>query len=156
MAVSFCFWSHWEAIQRLPRPVASTRLCRQQHLIFSIWSSATEVPGSVLKFCDTMHEADGLICSSPMYNGTVSGSFKNALDWLHLLAIALPFFLTDKIVGLISTAGCVQGSQAVNTMEFVVRALEHFSYWCIGESCSLCGHSIKEWPHIADFATPQY
>jgi hypothetical protein len=29
--------------------------------------------------------------------------------------------LTDKVVGLISTAGGVQGLQAVNTMEFVVR-----------------------------------
>ncbi len=31
--------------------------------------------------------------------------------------------LTNKIVGLISTAGGLQGLQAVNTMEFVVRAL---------------------------------
>ncbi len=30
---------------------------------------------------------------------------------------------TDKIVGLISTARGVQGLQAVNTMEFIVRAL---------------------------------
>jgi FMN reductase len=34
-----------------------------------------------------------------------------------------PPFLTDKVIGLISTAGGVQGLQAVNTMEFVVRAL---------------------------------
>jgi FMN reductase len=58
-----------------------------------------------------------------MYNGTISGSFKNALDWLKLLDDRNPPYLTDKVVGLISTAGGVQGLQAVNTMEFVVRAL---------------------------------
>jgi len=34
-----------------------------------------------------------------------------------------PPYLTDKVVGLISTAGGTHGLQAVNTMEFVVRAL---------------------------------
>ena len=58
-----------------------------------------------------------------MYHGTVSGAFKNALDWLDLLRDEDPPFLTDKVVGLISTAGGVQGLQAINTMEFVVRAL---------------------------------
>jgi FMN reductase len=58
-----------------------------------------------------------------MYHGTISGSFKNVLDWLDLLARRDPPYLTDKIVGLISTAAGVQGLQAVNTLEFVVRAL---------------------------------
>ena len=58
-----------------------------------------------------------------MYNGTISGSFKNALDWLHMLGDWDPPYLTDSVVGLISTAGGTQGLQAVNTMEFVVRAL---------------------------------
>jgi NADPH-dependent FMN reductase len=53
----------------------------------------------------------------------VSGSFKNALDWLQLLSDRNPPYLTDKVVGLISTAGGTHGLQAVNTMEFVVRAL---------------------------------
>ena len=47
-----------------------------------------------------------------MYNGTISGSFKNALDWLKLLADRKPPYLTDKVVGLISTAGGMQGLQA--------------------------------------------
>ena len=45
-----------------------------------------------------------------------SGSFKNALDWLKLLGDRNPPYLTDKVVGLISTAGGMQGLQAVNTM----------------------------------------
>jgi FMN reductase len=40
-----------------------------------------------------------------------------------LLGDRKPPYLTDKVVGLISTAGGVQGLQAVNTMEFAVRAL---------------------------------
>ena len=80
-------------------------------------------PESVTRLCNLVGEADGLVWSSPLYHGTISGAFKNALDWLQLLADNKPAYLTDKVVGLISTAGGVQGLQAVNTMEFVVRAL---------------------------------
>jgi FMN reductase len=78
---------------------------------------------AVLDFVDAVDRADGLILASPMYHGTISGAFKNALDWLELLSKAEPAYLTDKPVGLIATAGGVQGLQAVNTMEYVVRAL---------------------------------
>ena len=76
-----------------------------------------------MTFADAVHDADGLLLSSPMYHGTISGSFKNALDWLEVLGRREPPYLTDKVVGLISTASGVQGLQAVNTLEFVVRAL---------------------------------
>jgi len=75
------------------------------------------------RMCDAVYAAPGLIWASPHYHGTVSGSFKNALDWLQLLADRDPPFLTDKVIGLISTAGGVQGLQTINTMEYVVRAL---------------------------------
>ena len=42
---------------------------------------------------------------------------------MQILSTREPPYLTNKVVGLISTAGGVQGLQAVNTMEFVVRAL---------------------------------
>jgi len=58
-----------------------------------------------------------------MYQGTISGAFKNALDWLHVLGRREPPFLHDKVIGLISAAGGTQGLQAINTMEFAVRAL---------------------------------
>ena len=50
-------------------------------------------------------------------------SSKNALDWLQPLSQRDPPHLTDKVIGLINTAGGTQGLQAVNTMEFIVRAL---------------------------------
>ena len=82
-----------------------------------------ELPTDAVELCRAVSEADGLIWSSPLYHGTISGSFKNALDWLELLSDYTPKYLTGKVVGLISTAGGVQGLQAINTMEYVVRAL---------------------------------
>jgi len=84
---------------------------------------AVDVSDSVRQLCDAVGNANGLLWSSPLYHGTISGSFKNALDWLQLLSDRKPAYLTDKVVGLISTAGGTQGLQAVNTMEFVVRSL---------------------------------
>lgn len=80
-------------------------------------------PSQASVFADAVYEADGLLLSSPMYHGTISGSFKNALDWLELLGGREPPYLSNKIVGLISIAAGVQGLQAVNTLEFVVRSL---------------------------------
>ncbi|MEA2553166.1 MAG: reductase [Fimbriimonadaceae bacterium] len=80
-------------------------------------------PKAVLEFVDKVHAANGMIWSSPLYHGTISGSFKNALDWFQLLADREPAYLTDKVIGLVSAAGGTHGLQAVNTMEFVVRAL---------------------------------
>jgi FMN reductase len=84
---------------------------------------ADPTPAAARELCDVVFTAQGMLWSSPLYHGTVSGSFKNALDWLQLLSDRNPPYLTDKVVGLISTAGGTHGLQAVNTMEFVVRAL---------------------------------
>jgi FMN reductase len=82
-----------------------------------------DVPEPAGQLCDLVFQAAGLLWSSPLYHGTISGAFKNAVDWLQLLSNRTPPYLTDKVVGLISAAGGVQGLQAVNTMEFIVRAL---------------------------------
>jgi FMN reductase len=85
--------------------------------------AAGPAPTAALELCDAVAAAQGMLWSSPLYHGTISGAFKNALDWLQLLSDRNPPYLTDKVVGLISTAGGTHGLQAVNTMEFVVRAL---------------------------------
>ena len=56
-----------------------------------------------------------------------SGSFKNALDWLILLGERDPPYLTNKPVGLVATAGGVHGLQAINSLDFIVRALRGWS-----------------------------
>ena len=85
--------------------------------------SSDDVPESVTRLVETVYAADGMIWSSPLYHGSISGSFKNALDWLILLNKREPSYLTDKVIGLISVAGGTQGLQAINTMEFIIRAL---------------------------------
>jgi FMN reductase len=82
---------------------------------------AEELPESTTRMVGSLESADGLLWSSPLYQGTVSGAFKNALDWLHLPSGSV--YLTDKVIGLISAAGGAQGLQAINTMEFSVRSL---------------------------------
>jgi FMN reductase len=86
-------------------------------------SGLPELPEAVQRLNDIVYAADGLLWSSPLYHGTVSGAFKNALDWLNPLGRRDPAYLTNKVIGLISVAGGTQGLQAVNTMEFCVRAL---------------------------------
>lgn len=106
---------------------ARTELFDLGKLELPMYAPDREAPDSVRRLCEAVYEADGLIWSSPLYHGTISGVFKNALDWLELLGDRQPAYLTDKVVGLISTAGGTQGLQAVNTMEFIVRALRGWS-----------------------------
>lgn len=111
------------ALQGAEEGGAETQLFDLRILNLPFYIPGAPVPESARIFLQAAHEANGLIWSSPLYQGTVSGAFKNALDWLHLLEDRQPAFLTNKIVGLISTAGGAMGLQAVNTMEFSVRAL---------------------------------
>lgn len=106
---------------------ARTELFDLRELELPMYAPDREAPDFVRRLCEAVYEADGLLWSSPLYHGTISGVFKNALDWLELLGDRQPAYLTDKVVGLISTAGGTQGLQAINTMEFVVRALRGWS-----------------------------
>jgi FMN reductase len=80
-------------------------------------------PLVVHRLIETCYEADGMLWSSPMYNGSVSGSFKNAIDWLHMLGTREPPYLHDEVIGLISAAGGTQGLLG----EEVVRVAERFA-----------------------------
>src|ERR1700735_4485263 len=62
-------------------------------------------PPGARRLAETVYQADALIWSSPTYHGSVSGSFKNALDWLILLAERDPPYLTNKPIGLWGTGG---------------------------------------------------
>lgn len=102
---------------------AEVELFDIRELNLPLYASDIAIPPEAVRLSEAACQAQGMIWSSPLYHGTISGSFKNALDWLDLLREQQPPFLTDKIVGLVSTAGGMQGLQAVNTMEFAVRAL---------------------------------
>lgn len=102
---------------------ADTELLDLRVLDLPMFLPTAAAPEAVVRFCDAVYGAHGLLWSSPLYNGSISGAFKNAIDWLHLLGNRRPPYLTDKIVGLMSTAGGIHGLQAINTMEFVTRSL---------------------------------
>jgi FMN reductase len=92
-----------------------------------LYTSEHAIPSAAQRFADAAHACDAMIWSSPTYQGSVSGSFKNVLDWLILLADREPPYLTNKPVGLITTSGGVQGLQAINTMDFIARSLRAWS-----------------------------
>jgi FMN reductase len=94
-----------------------------RELDLPLYDDGARASPGVDRLVEGVGRADGMIWSSPLYHGTVSGAFKNALDWLQLLNGHEPPFLTGTPVGLVATAGGVQGLQAINTMEYVVRAL---------------------------------
>jgi FMN reductase len=115
------------ALRGAEKAGADVELFDIRTLDLPMYAPNREAPEAALRMCEAVYWAEGLIWSSPMYHGTISGSFKNALDWLELLRNRDPPYLKDKIIGLASTAGGVHGLQAVNTMEFVVRALRGFA-----------------------------
>jgi len=103
---------------------ADTRLLDLRELDLPMYRSDNkDATPAALTLVESCWAADGLIWSSPLYQGTISGALKNALDWLQLLGDRDPPFLHDKVVGLVSAAGGTQALQAINTMEFSVRAL---------------------------------
>jgi FMN reductase len=106
---------------------ADTRLMWIRDLALPVYVPDQSIPAPVARFVDAVYNADAMIWSTPTYHGSISGSFKNALDWLILLAGRDPPYLTGKPIGLVSTAGGVQGLQAVNSMDFIARALRGWS-----------------------------
>ncbi|HSR86789.1 MAG TPA: NAD(P)H-dependent oxidoreductase [Streptosporangiaceae bacterium] len=106
---------------------AQPRLIWIRDLDLPMYSPEHVVPPSARELAEMVYSSDALIWSSPTYHGSVSGSFKNALDWLILLAERDPPYLTNKPIGLVATAGGVQGLQSVNSMDFIARALRGWS-----------------------------
>jgi FMN reductase len=112
------------ALDGAARAGAETTLLDLRELDLPIYNPDNdEASPAAARLIESCYGADGMLWSSPMYQGTISGAFKNALDWLHVLGGREPPFLHDKVIGLISAAGGTQGLQAINTMEFSVRAL---------------------------------
>jgi FMN reductase len=115
------------ALAGADRGGADTQLIWVRDLGLPLYTAEHAPPPAAHEFADTMYGCDAMIWSSPTYHGSVSGSFKNALDWLILLAERDPPYLSNKPIGLVATAGGVQGLQAVNSMDFIARALRAWS-----------------------------
>ena len=103
---------------------AETELLDLHELGLPIYNPDNDGPTpAVARLIESCYAADGMLWSSPMYQGTISGAFKNAVDWLHVLGGRKPPFLHYKVIGLISAADGTQGLQAINTDGVRVRAL---------------------------------
>lgn len=113
-----------EALAGAAAAGAETSLLDLGDLDLPMYNPDDDEPGeAAAQLIESCYLAEGLIWSSPLYQGTISGALKNALDWLHGLGQRDPPYLHDKVIGLVSAAGGTQGLQAINTMEFAVRAL---------------------------------
>ncbi|MEB3237745.1 MAG: NAD(P)H-dependent oxidoreductase [Candidatus Sericytochromatia bacterium] len=106
------------------RAGAGTALLDLNELALPLFDARNREGGEpVARLLAEVRSADAMVWCSPLYHGTVSGTFKNALDWLELLAKDERAYLTDVPIGLVAAAGGTQGMQAINTMEYAVRAL---------------------------------
>jgi FMN reductase len=128
---------------------AKTVLFDVRTMDLPMFRRGVDAPLIAVELCEATFAASGMVWSSPLYHGTISGAFKNALDWLDLLSDRDPPFLTDKVIGLISTAGGVQALQAVNTMEFVVRALRGMAVPLVAP-VTRAYRAFDESGHVAD------
>ena len=61
---------------------AETELLDLRELDLPMYSPGAEPGPEATHLIEACYSADGLVWSSPMYQGTISGAFKNALDWL--------------------------------------------------------------------------
>lgn len=112
------------ALQGAADAGARTELLDLRELNLPMYDPDNDAPDdAAARLIESCYAADGMLWSSPMYQGTISGAFKNALDWLHPLLHREPPFLHDKVIGLVSAAGGTHGLQVINTMEFATRAL---------------------------------
>ena len=69
---------------------------------FGIDDYPAEHRASIKTLHDVSRRADAMVWASPCYHGTVSGIFKNAIDFMELLSEDDPPYITGKCVGLIA------------------------------------------------------
>jgi FMN reductase len=57
---------------------------------------------SLSRFIETCRAASAMVWASPAYHGTVSGVFKNAIDFIELMCDDQPAYLNGKAIGEIA------------------------------------------------------
>ncbi|WP_413561407.1 NADPH-dependent FMN reductase [Bdellovibrio sp. HCB209] len=86
-------------------PDAQVELCEFNEFPMPIYDGDLEtekgIPEGVKKLAEKITQADAIIISSPEYNGSIPGPFKNAIDWLSRLK---PVPLAQKQILLIGAS----------------------------------------------------
>ena len=78
-------------------------------------------------FLAACRRARAFVWCTPAYHYSISGSLKNALDFLELTANDDPPYLGGRLVGLVAaSSGPIAAVQAINAMEQIVHALRGY------------------------------
>jgi len=79
----------------------------------------------IVTLLEATRQARGFIFASPTYHNTISGSLKNALDFMELLKDDRSPRLEGKVVGIISVQGGISGTgnNTLTTMLLAARAM---------------------------------
>jgi FMN reductase len=76
---------------------AETQLLDLRRLDLPLYNPEDDEPtGATATRIEAVYAANGLLWSSLLDQGTISGAFKNALDWLHTLGGREPPHLTTR------------------------------------------------------------
>jgi len=109
----------------------ATRLITVDELEFPLFNPDVHVRDAPFAedYLNAVRRARVLIWSAPSYHRTIAGSFKNAIDYLELLANDDPAYLTGKVVGAISTSkGIVSATNATAELAMAAQALRAFAF----------------------------
>jgi FMN reductase len=96
------------ALDEIKKEGAETELFDIKKLnlpIFNPQKGLTQGGEKLKHFLEQVYNADGYIFASPEYHGTVSGAFKNVIDYLEFLGSRNPPYLSNKPIGIIATGG---------------------------------------------------
>lgn len=137
---------------------ARTRLMDLASLRLPLFNGSDGIDGysskeqvAITSLLDAVDEAHGIILGSPTYHNTISGSLKNALDFLEILREHGPSRFTGKIVGLTTVQGGVSGT-GNNTLTTMLLATRAMGAWVPPTMVSIPGGSgmFQEDGHHAD------
>src|SRR5215469_319337 len=66
--------------------------------------ASTGIPASVLELGQAIANADGLLLSTPEYNNSIPGPFKNTIDWLSRIEDEAKPVFTGKPVAVMGAS----------------------------------------------------
>lgn len=75
---------------------------------------------AITRLIETCRRAKAMVWASPTYHGTVSGVFKNAVDYIELMMDDTPAYLNGKAVGVIA----INDSKTFSAMSNSVHELQ--------------------------------
>ena len=99
------------ALQAGRRAGADTELCDLREMNLPLYRPETSIEAyplaartQITRFVSLCRDADAMLWATPTYHGSMSGAFKNALDYIDLLSDEPGPYLQGKAVGLISVS----------------------------------------------------